>query len=266
MRIQAIINVTPDSFSDGGLFTSAAEAVDHALRLIDEGADILDIGGESTRPGSVPVPIDVEYERVIPVIEGIRRVNSTIPISIDTMKSIIARAAIDAGATMINDVTAGRYDEAMFRTAAETGVPLILMHMLGEPKTMQEAPQYADVVAEVTTFLRERTETARASGVRTIYVDPGIGFGKTLDHNLALLRDLDRCADIAPVVLGISRKRFIGALTGIDVAADRDVPTALLHALLWTKKVEIVRVHNVKMLSMLRTLSQVLDPNSATLR
>lgn len=259
MLIQGIINTTPDSFSDGGQFASTADAVDHALRMIDEGADILDIGGESTRPGSNPVPVDVEYERVIPVIEGIRKVNTSIAISIDTMKSIIARAAVDAGATMINDVTAGRYDENIMRVAAETGSPLILMHMLGEPKTMQDAPQYENVVDDVVAFLNERAALARSIGVKNVYVDPGIGFGKTLEHNLELLRQIDRCAEIAPVVLGISRKRFIGALTGIDVASERDVPTALLHALMWQKNVAIVRVHNVKLLAMLRALANALE-------
>ncbi|RPI69241.1 MAG: dihydropteroate synthase [Ignavibacteriae bacterium] len=257
MLIQGIVNVTPDSFSDGGQFGSVQQAVDHALRMIDEGADILDIGGESTRPGSEPVSESEEYERVIPVINGIRAVNANIPISIDTMKSTIARAALDAGATMINDVTAGRYDAALFSVAAEYGVPLILMHMSGEPKTMQVAPVYDDVVQEVKVFLRERVRNAREAGVTRVYVDPGIGFGKTLEHNLDLLRNLDTFAEIAPVVLGISRKRFIGAITGIEDPAERDVPTALIHALLWTKKVEIVRVHDVKQISMLRTLAQL---------
>lgn len=257
MLIQAIVNVTPDSFSDGGQFGSVQQAIDHSLRLIDEGADILDIGGESTRPGSDPVSVEEERDRVIPVINGIRAVNANIEISIDTMKSTIAREAVDAGATMINDVTAGRYDAEMFSVAAEYGVPLILMHMLGEPKTMQVAPVYDDVVHEVKEFLHERVRSAREAGVSTVYVDPGIGFGKTLEHNLDLLRNLDTFAEIAPVVLGISRKRFIGTLTGIDEPSERDVPTALIHALLWTKKVEIVRVHDVKLISMLRTLAQL---------
>jgi dihydropteroate synthase len=258
MLIQVIINVTPDSFSDGGQFGSVQQAVEHALRMIDEGADILDIGGESTRPGSDPVSESEEYERVIPVINGIRAVNANIPISIDTMKSTIAREAVDAGATMINDVTAGRYDAAMFSVAAEYGVPLILMHMSGEPKTMQVAPVYDDVVHEVKEFLHERVRSAREAGVTQVYVDPGIGFGKTVDHNLELLRGLDVLADVAPVVLGISRKRFIGTLTGIDEPAERDVPTALLHALLWTKKVHIIRVHHVALASQLRTLARLL--------
>jgi len=253
-RIMGIVNVTPDSFSDGGKYVSRQAAIDHALQLIEDGADILDVGGESTRPGAVAVPVDEEYERVIPVIEGIRKENADITISIDTMKTMVALAAIDAGANIINDVSASTYDRGMLEVAALKGVPIILMHMQGEPQTMQKAPTYSHVLNEVASFLQERSDSARNAGVPETFVDPGIGFGKTLDHNMELLRGLDRLAEIAPVVLGISRKRFLGDLTGIKEAVDRDVPTALMHALLLTQNVAIVRVHNVAMLAQLRTL------------
>ena len=257
-RLMGIVNVTPDSFSDGGQFASHELAIEHALQLVEQGADILDIGGESTRPGASPVPADQEYERVIPVIEGIRKHASEVPISIDTSKAIIAKDAVEAGATMINDVTAGRHDAMMMTVAADANVPLILMHMQGEPRTMQEEPTYDDVVDDVATFLQERVDAAAAAGVNEIYVDPGIGFGKTLEHNLALLRSLDRFTAIAPVVLGISRKRFLGALTGIEAAADRDEATALMHALLLPKGAAILRVHNVSGLAQLRSLATAL--------
>ncbi len=257
-KIMGIVNVTPDSFSDGGQFTSHEAAVEHALVLVDQGADILDVGGESTRPGASPVPADQEYERVIPVIEGIRKHNREVAISVDTSKAIIAKDAVEAGATMINDVTAGRHDPLMFRVAADADTPLVLMHMQGEPRTMQEQPTYQDVVADVSAFLQERVDAARTAGVRELYVDPGIGFGKTLEHNLALLRSLETFDRIAPVVLGISRKRFLGMLTGIEQASDRDHATALMHALLLPKRAAIVRVHNVEEVALLRTLADAL--------
>lgn len=233
-------------------------AVEHALLLVEQGADILDIGGESTRPGASPVPADQEYERVIPVIEGIRRNNHHVPISIDTSKAIVAQDALVAGATMVNDVTAARHDPMMFRVVADHKVPLILMHMQGEPRTMQENPQYGDVVAEVADFLQQRVNLAHAAGVAEVYVDPGIGFGKTVEHNLDLLRSLNTFADIGPVVLGVSRKRFLGAITGIEQAVDRDNATALLHALLLPKGASVVRVHNVQKIAQLRSLSTAL--------
>ena len=255
-KIMGVVNVTPDSFSDGGLYQSTEDAVSHALQLVEQGADILDIGGESTRPGAVAVPVDQEYGRVIPVIEGIRRVNTSIPISIDTSKAIVANDAIAAGASMINDVTAGQHDPHMFSVAAEHGVSLVLMHMQGEPRTMQESPSYMNVVGDVATFLKTRVQLAKEAGVQTVFVDPGIGFGKSLEHNLALLRSIDTIAEIAPVVLGISRKRFLGALTGIENAAERDVPTAFIHALMIYRNVHTIRVHNVAMLVQLRKLAE----------
>ena len=255
-----IVNVTPDSFSDGGQFDSQSDAVRHALRLIEEGADILDIGGESTRPGADPVSAEEECERVLPVIEGIRSHNSTIPISIDTSKSVVAEHALHAGATMINDVSAARHDDRMLSVAATHGAPLILMHMQGDPRTMQVEPRYDNVVKDVASFLKSRVEAALQAGVSDVYVDPGIGFGKTLEHNLHLLRGLEEFSKIAPVVLGISRKRFLGEITGIESASERDEATALMHALLIPAKAAIVRVHAVRQLSMLRALHTTVHP------
>lgn len=270
--IMGVVNITPDSFSDGGRFLHTQDAIQHALQLIDEGADILDIGGESTRPGAESVSEAVELERVVPVIRGIRQHNTSIPISIDTSRASVARVCVAEGATMINDVTAGRRDKVdghaqgtdsspMFTAAAELNVPLVLMHMQGEPSTMQSSPSYADVVSEVQTFLIERVNAARNAGVREVYVDPGIGFGKQVEHNLDLLKHLDTFASIAPVVLGISRKRFIGTLLGIENAQDRDTGTMLLHALLLQKQVSVIRVHNVALASQLKALDKSLSAN-----
>lgn len=260
-RIMGVVNVTPDSFSDGGQFISPAQAVDHALRLIDQGADQLDIGGESTRPGAEGiVPVDEEMHRVIPVIEGIRRVHADFPISIDTRKAIVAEAALESGATMVNDVTAGRHDQAVFAVAARHRVPFVVMHMQGTPGTMQDSPAYTDVVAEVHDFLRERVDAARSAGIDTVYVDVGIGFGKTLEHNLSLLRNLGRFNDLGDgQVLGISRKRFLGAITGITEPRERDESTALMHALLANVPVYMIRVHNVELIGRLRALVRSLN-------
>lgn len=255
-RIMAVVNVTPDSFSDGGQFHSVQGAVDHALRCIDAGAHMLDIGGESTRPGATAVDTQEERRRVIPVIEGIRRHNDTISISIDTMKADVAEAAIRAGANVVNDVSAGRHDARMFDVAASLGVPIILMHMQGQPRTMQDAPHYDDVVATVYDFLRERVQAARTAGVPGVLVDVGIGFGKTLDHNVALLRNLSRFNDLGDgQVLGISRKRFLGAITGIEQPGDRDEATMLAHAILLPHDVAWIRVHDVARAMLLSRLT-----------
>ena len=219
--VMGIVNATPDSFSDGGEHADTGSAVAHGLRLAAEGAAILDIGGESTRPGSDPVPVDEEVRRVVPVVEGLAAV-SPVVLSVDTTKAAVARAALDAGAAIVNDVTALRGDPAMAALVAERGCPVCLMHMLGEPRTMQDDPRYDDVVAEVTAFLEARLAAAVAAGVREeqVLLDPGIGFGKTLAHNLALLAHLDRIAAIGrPVVLGASRKRFTARCSGSGPAS-----------------------------------------------
>ena len=216
--VMGVVNVTPDSFSDGGRHLAPEHALAHARKLIAQGVDILDIGGESTRPGATPVSEADELARVIPLITAIRA-GSAVAISIDTMKPAVARAAVAAGATMWNDVTALRGSSASPAIAAELGCAVVLMHMLGEPGTMQDAPRYDDVAGEVEAFLLARAAIAMAAGVarEKIWLDPGVGFGKTLDHNLALLRALPRLVALGfPVVLGASRKRFIAA---IDPAA-----------------------------------------------
>src|SRR3954470_23397635 len=214
-----IVNVTPDSFSDGGLFLDADVAVEHARRLAAEGAAILDIGGESTRPGSDPVPEDEEIRRVLPVVEGAGSARARI--SIDTTKSAVADAALDAGATIVNDVSAFRFDPGLAGVVAESSADCCLMHMLGEPRTMQDDPRYDDVVSDVKAFLEERLAFAVEEGVaeERVWLDPGIGFGKTVDHNLELLRRLDEIVAIGrPLVIGTSRQSFLGKLTGRDGA------------------------------------------------
>jgi dihydropteroate synthase len=264
-RIVGIVNVTPDSFSDGGKYFNQQRAVAHALELIDAGADVLDIGGESSRPGAEPVAADEEIRRVVPVIEQIRQSHPTIPISIDTTKAVVAERALDAGATMINDISAGRFDPEMFSVAAERQVPIVLMHMQGTPATMQVNPHYSDVIEEILAFLHERINVARAHGIREIIADVGIGFGKTLEHNLTLLANLQRFAVLGvPLLLGISRKRFLGALSGIDEPSERDTVTALMHALLLNGPVEYIRVHNVRLHVQLRTLWHALSTNVQT--
>ena len=256
--IMGIVNVTPDSFSDGGNFYSKEAAIQHALQLLDDGADIIDVGGESTRPGAEPVSQEQELERVIPVISEIKDRRPEAVVSVDTRKSEVARRAVEAGATIVNDVSAGRYDPEMLATVASLQAPYILMHMKGEPQTMQENPEYDDVVRDVAMFLQERVNTARAAGIKVVYVDPGIGFGKTVEHNLALLRNLQQFSSIAPLVLGVSRKRFLGTIFNIEEASQRDLSTALVHALLISKPIHLLRVHNVALISQLRKLHEAL--------
>jgi len=249
-----VVNVTPDSFSDGGRFLDPGAALAHARRLIAEGADMLDVGGESTRPGAAPVDEAEEIARVVPLIEALRR-ESAAPISIDTMKPAVARAAVAAGASLWNDVTALGYSPDSPAVAADLGCQVALMHMQGEPRTMQADPHYDDVVAEVVAFLAARAEAAMAAGVKreAIWLDPGIGFGKDKaggppEHNLALLRGLDRLTALGfPVLLGVSRKRFIRA---IDPAAGDpdDRLGGSIAAALWgaAKGVAALRVHDVR--------------------
>ncbi len=257
--IVGIVNVTPDSFSDGGRFPSAEAAVRHAMQLIADGADMLDIGGESTRPGAADVSETEELARVIPVIEGIRRQDGTIPLSIDTRKSGVAERALQAGATIINDVSAGRQDAGMFAVAARAECPLILMHMQGTPGTMQDRPEYDNVVATVFDFLHDRINDARAAGVENIIADVGIGFGKTLEHNLELLRNHAVFQHLGvPLMLGISRKRFLGTVCSIESPEDRDAATAMCHALMLNAGAAFIRVHNVRLLSQLKALTNSL--------
>ena len=245
--VMGIINVTPDSFSDGGVHFDHPKAVHSAMQMEEDGASFIDIGGESTRPGAEEVGEDIELERVIPVIEGIRK-RSEIRISIDTRKAAVAKAALDAGANIINDVSALRHDPAMRPLAAERGVPVILMHMRGEPRTMQENIHYDDVVSDVAHELAQWREEAVAAGIDSakIYVDPGIGFGKTFDHNLEILARCDELARIAPVVMGASRKAFIGHLTGRASGASRASGSLAAVAAARRGGAVIVRVHDVR--------------------
>lgn len=239
-----IVNVTPDSFSDGGRYLDPQAAIDHALSLVEEGADIIDIGGESTRPGSEPVAGDEELGRVMPVIEGIR-LKSAVPISIDTTKSQVARRAIGAGANMINDTSAARFDSAMLELAARENVPICLMHMKGTPRTMQIDPRYDDLMGEIGSFLQEAVNRARAQGVKKIIVDPGIGFGKTAQDNVVILRRLDELSHLGvPVLVGPSRKSFIGKMLGLDVDKRLEATLATL-AVSVEGGASILRVHDV---------------------
>jgi dihydropteroate synthase len=255
--LMGIVNVTPDSFSDGGEFSSDLAAFTHAVSLAKNGADIIDIGGESTRPGAAPVSVDEELDRVIPVIERLKAFQSTqsreqlplLKISIDTRKAQVMREAIKAGANIINDVTALQYDEDSLQVAADCACPVILMHGKGDPETMQDNPTYKDVVAEVHEYLAARIAVCESAGIARsrLVIDPGIGFGKTLEHNLSLLANLEKFNDLGvPLLLGASRKRFIGSLSGETDAAKRAPGSiaAALHAV--SQGAKILRVHDVK--------------------
>jgi len=245
-RVMGIVNVTPDSFSDGGAHDTLEAAVAHGLRLAAEGADALDIGGESTRPGAAEVPVEEELRRTIPVIERLAR-ETAVPISIDTSKPEVMRAAVAAGAGLINDVYALRRDGAL-EAAAELGVPVVLMHMQGEPRSMQHEPSYDDVVAQVHRFLAERLFAAEMAGIakKRIVVDPGFGFGKTLQHNLTLLAQLERFGELGvPVLAGLSRKRSIAELTGREDARERVHGSVAAHLIAAQRGARLLRVHDV---------------------
>ena len=243
--IMGIVNVTPDSFSDGGQFHSSARAIQHARLLVEQGADLLDIGGESTRPGAQAVGIEEELERVLPVLEGLS--DCGVPLSVDTLKPEVMRAAIRAGADMINDVNALRAEGAL-QAVAESGVAVCLMHMQGQPGTMQHSPLYQDVVAEVKTFLGERIAAAERAGIQRnrMLIDPGFGFGKTLEHNVCMLKRLDAFTSLGvPLLAGLSRKSMLGLLTGLPVE-ERMVPSVAAAMIAAMKGANILRVHDVK--------------------
>jgi dihydropteroate synthase len=245
--VMGIVNVTPDSFSDGGQYLDVAAAIEHGLQLESDGAEILDIGGESTRPGAEPVTESEELRRVVPVIEGLRERGATARISIDTSKAAVAETALRAGASIVNDVTALRADRAMVDVVAEHRAECCLMHMLGEPRTMQQNPHYDEVVADVKGFLESRMSFAVAHGVaeERILLDPGIGFGKTDVHNLALLGRLHELTELGrPIVIGTSRKSFLGRLTGRPVQ-DRLAATIATNVIAYERGARIFRVHDV---------------------
>lgn len=243
-----VLNITPDSFSDGGRFFALDKALEHGLRMAAEGADIIDVGGESTRPGAQAVPVAEELRRVIPVIEKLR-LKVDVPLSVDTSKAEVAQAAIEAGACIVNDVTGGRGDKAMMPLIARSGTAFIIMHMQGTPQTMQIEPRYNDVVAEVADFFRQQYACAIGYNIEPMAIafDPGIGFGKTLEHNLELLARLEqlRCHD-RPLVIGVSRKSFLAKLIGSREMTERLAPGVALTALLRARGAEVFRVHDVR--------------------
>jgi dihydropteroate synthase len=255
VAVMGIVNVTPDSFSDGGRFLEPDAAVAHGLALAAQGADALDVGGESTRPGAAPVPADEELARVVPVVERLAAAMN-VPVSIDTTKAAVARAALAAGAAVVNDVSAGRHEPEILDVTAEAGAGYVVMHMQGEPRTMQVDPRYDDVVVEVSDFLVERIDAARAAGIApgAIAADPGVGFGKTVEHNLQLLAGLRALAERVqvPVMVGTSRKTFIGRLLARVTGAREDLPVdqreeGTLATVVWAveRGASIVRVHEV---------------------
>ncbi len=257
--VMGILNVTPDSFSDGGRYPDVVSAVARGVEMVRQGADIVDVGGESTRPGAAAVSAVEELERVIPVVRELRR-RIAAPISIDTTKEEVARGALDAGADLVNDISALRFDPAMVRLVARENVPVVLMHMQGRPRTMQLAPRYRDVVGEVTAFLRERVAFAVDNGVAAerIVVDPGIGFGKGLDHNLALLRHLGALGELGrPVLVGLSRKSFLGRLLEPGATADAGTPGRLEGSLAGTAAAVLAGAHMVRVHDVLETCRAV---------
>lgn len=260
-RVMGILNITPDSFSDGGVHFNHPRALHGALQMIEDGADFIDIGGESTRPGAEEVPLDLELERVVPVIEALR-MRSDVPISVDTRKARVAEAALDAGADVINDVSALRHDPEMRTLAARRGVPVILMHMRGEPATMQQHAHYDDVVADVKRELTSWRDDALAAGIAAdrILVDPGIGFAKTFEHNLDLLARCSELCALGPVVIGASRKGFIGHLTSRESGPERMAGSLAAVEAAYRGGASIVRVHDVKetvdFLKVLRAIAQ----------
>jgi dihydropteroate synthase len=258
--VMGIVNVTPDSFSDGGLWLDPAAAIAHGRELVEDGAGILDVGGESTRPGASPVPAEEQLRRVVPVLEGLKGVGARI--SIDTTKASVAEAALDLGADIVNDVTALRDDPDLAGLVADRGATVCLMHMLGEPRTMQNDPHYDDVVDDVKAFLEERLRHAVDAGIaeERVWLDPGIGFGKTVDHNLTLLQRLGELAQLGrPIVVGTSRKGFIGAISGQDVEG-RVPGTIATNVIALANGAEVFRVHDVA------AVAQALALASATLR
>lgn len=242
-----VVNVTPDSFSDGGQFAQPQAAIEHALQLLDAGADMVDVGGESTRPGAQSVSAEEELKRVIPVIEGIAKAAPDAVISIDTSKAEVMQVAVESGARFINDINALQADGAL-QVAVEVDVPVCLMHKQGDPATMQKRPHYSDVLHEVQSFLQDRADNCLAAGIRAenIYLDPGIGFGKTVDHNLLLLKGLAEIRALGyPVLLGVSRKSFIGDILGQEAPAERLVGSVAAASWGWLQGADILRVHDV---------------------
>ena len=262
--LMGVLNVTPDSFSDGGLHFDIGKAVEHAFKLVEDGADIIDIGGESTRPGSQAVPPDEELRRTIPVIESLAK-RLTVPISIDTCKAEVALRAIDAGASIVNDISGLRFDPAMAKAVASRGVPVIVMHIKGTPRDMQTNPVYEALIPEIMDYLRTSIRMAVEAGIQEdmILVDPGIGFGKTFDHNLQILRDLSEFATLGkPIAIGVSRKAFLGKILGGVPASERLEGTAAAVAISIMNGANIVRVHDVKEMSKVAKVADAIKKGS----
>lgn len=257
-KIMGIVNVTPDSFSDGGDNFAVNSAVDSALKMIDDGAEIVDIGGESSRPGAIPVFEHDELQRVIPVIKKIISLRPETVISIDTTKYSVARAALDSGAKIINDISGLNYDENLAELATEYNSSLIIMHMNGTPQTMQHRTEYDNLVVDVKEFLENKIKIAKSKGVNNIIIDYGIGFGKNEQQNIELLKKTEQFQfDRVEILVGISRKSFIGKLFDIPEPKDRDIASTLIHALLLDKPIDIIRVHNVEIISLLKKINTV---------
>jgi len=264
-RIMGILNVTPDSFSDGGLFSDAGKALSHARNLAAAGADIIDIGGESTRPGSEPLAEDEELRRILPLIERLSK-ELTVPLSVDTYKAAVAERALDAGASIVNDISGLRFSPDMAKVVADHGAAVIIMHIKGTPRNMQENPVYGDVIGEIIAYLEEGIAIAERAGVdrNNTLIDPGIGFGKTLEHNLEILNRLDEFRTLGrPIVLGTSRKKFIGKVLDIPVPEQRDEGTAATVALGIERGASIVRVHDVAhMVRIVRMTDAIVNPRA----
>ncbi len=261
--IMGILNVTPDSFFDGGSFYPRERAIDHALEMAEAGADIIDVGGESTRPGSEPTSLGEELDRVLPVIEGIRK-RSSIPLSIDTYKAAVARAAVASGADMVNDISSLSFDEGMAGVVAASGVPVVIQHIKGTPRDMQKNPSYEDVTGEIKEFFIERIAYARSHGIDEddIIIDPGIGFGKRASDNLTIIRELGRLKELGrPLLIGTSMKSFIGRIMGTDVLAERAEGTLASVAISLWNGADMVRVHDVartrKVVKFMKALMEV---------
>ncbi len=263
--VMGILNVTPDSFSDGGLFFDKGRAIAHAERLVAEGADIVDVGGESTRPGSAPLAVEEELRRTIPVIEAIAK-RVSVPVSIDTYKVEVAARAVDAGASMVNDISGLRFDPLMVNFLSSSGVPVVIMHMKGTPRDMQKNPVYEALIPDIVAFFRERIAAAVEGGIpeELIIIDPGIGFGKTFDHNLQIIRNLGEFRVLGrPLAIGVSRKAFLGKLVGDAPVSERVEGTAAAVAASILNGANIVRVHDVKEMSRVARVADAIKRGSA---
>lgn len=253
-----IVNVTPDSFSDGGNYYEPKKAVAQGLLLTKQGADILDIGGESTRPGANPISIDEEISRTIPVIKSLLKKKNNLLISIDTTKSEVAKAALKAGAAIVNDVSGGYFDENIFKVAASFKAGFVIMHMKGNPQSMQLNPSYKNVIKEIYRFLEKQISTAKKFGVKKIFIDPGIGFGKTVKHNFKILNQLNEFKKLDyPLLIGLSRKSFLGKSLELGIN-ERDIPTAIMEAVTLSKGANVIRTHNMELGSLTKKLMSAL--------